>query len=288
MLQTRFLKSIRSMATMTMTVLVAGAVPVLAQTLPAEPIMLQPHRIAYEVSLAPRSGAQSFTAARGLMVLEFTGNGCDGYATNFRQVVDLVNSDGQAQTMDFRVQLHEEAEGRSFRFTMLNRMQNRVIRDADGEAKRDRDGSISVRMRKPAGQRSDFDGDALFPSALSIEMIRAALGGERSYRARLFDGADGGQKVFDVVATIGPRLEGERNARLEPVLRHHSLDQQLRWPVSMAYFEDGPGDRVPVYTMRSVTFANGVLGDIVFEFPEFALSAKAVRYEALKAETCTR
>jgi hypothetical protein len=119
-------------------------------------------------------------------------------------------------------------------------------------------------------------------------MIRAALGGQRSYRAKLFDGADGGQKVFDVVATIGSRIEGERNARLEPVLRHESLENQARWPVSMAYFEDGPGDRVPVYTMRSVTFANGVLGDIVFEFPEFALSAKAVRYEALKAENCTR
>ena len=53
-------------------------------------------------------------------------------------------------------------------------------------------------------------------------------------------------------------------------------------------FHGGPGDRVPVYTMKSVTFANGVVSDLVFEFPEFSLAAKAVRYEPLPEEACGR
>ena len=77
-------------------VLVAGAGQ--AQNIPSQPILLQPHRVAYEVSLGQRPGTQAFSGARGLMVLEFTGNACDGYATNFRQVVDLLDSDGTPRT----------------------------------------------------------------------------------------------------------------------------------------------------------------------------------------------
>jgi hypothetical protein len=45
---------------------------------------------------------------------------------------------------------------------------------------------------------------------------------------------------------------------------------------------------MPVYTMKSVTFANGVVSDLLFEFPDFSLAAKAVRYEALPDEACAR
>ena len=267
-------------------VLVAGAGQ--AQNLPSQPILLQPHRVAYEVSLGQRPGTQAFSGARGLMVLEFTGNACDGYATNFRQVVDLLDSDGTPRTLDYRVNLHEDGAGKRFRFTMLNRLQRDVIRDVDGEARREPDGSVAVAMKKPAGQKSDFDGDILFPAALSVAMLDAAQKGQRSYRAKLFDGAEGGEKIFDIAATIGNPLAIDRTDRIEMPLRAGDLGAMPRWPISISYYDDGPGDRVPLYTMRSVTFANGVLGDITFDFPEFALAAKAVKYEALPQEPCTK
>ncbi len=147
---------------------------------------------------------------------------------------------------------------------------------------------ISVAMKKPRGKKGDFDGNILFPSAMMIQLVEAALKGERRYEARLFDGSEGGEKVFETIASIGPRLEGDRNSRLEPALQVSSLEKVPRWPVSMSYFDGGPGDRVPVYTMKSVTFANGVVSDLVFEFPEFSLAAKAVRYEPLPEEACGR
>lgn len=251
-------------------------------------IALQPHRIAYEVSLGPKAGNQSLSGARGLMVLEFTGSACDGYATNFRQVVDLIDSDGSARNLDFRVNLFEDGDGQRFRFTMLNRIQGRVLRDADGEARRAADGSLTVAMKKPPGRKSDFDGDVLFPSRMAIAMIEAAAAGRRSYQAKVFDGSEGGEKVFDVHATIAPALEGERNARLEEVLSAPALTGLPRWPMTMAYYNDEPGDRVPVYTLRAVVFANGVMGDMNFQFPDFALQARAVKYEPLKSDPCTR
>lgn len=253
----------------------------------ANGIILQPHRIAYEVGLGGKGGG-AFSAARGLITLEFTGNACDGYVTNFRQATELADSDGRARALDFRVSLWEDGGGKSLRFVVNNKVNGQVTRDADGEASRVRDGSLSVAMKKPRGKRGDFDGAAIFPSAMMQKLVEAAQSGQRRYDTRLFDGSEGGEKIFDTSAMIGNPLEGERNARLEPVMRVPALDGVRRWPVAIAYFDDAPGDRVPVYTMRSVTFANGVVSDIVFEFPDFSLSARAIRYEELPAIPCRK
>ncbi len=261
--------------------------PAFAQGVPASGVQLQPHRIAYEISLGPKSGG-NLTSARGIMALEFSGNRCEGFVTNFRQATILGDSDGQNRNLDFRVNLWEEGAGKRFRFTVKNNVNGQTTRDADGEAQRVSDGSVSVAMKKPRGKKGDFDGNIIFPSVMMTQLVEAALKGERRFEARLFDGSEGGEKVFETVATIGARLEGERNNRLEPALRVASLENIPRWPVSVAYLESGQGDRMPVYTMKSVTFANGVVSDLLFDFPDFSLAAKAVRYEALPEEACAR
>lgn len=254
---------------------------------PAEgAVTLQPHRIAYEVSLGPKRGRGEVTAARGLIALEFTGNACDGYATNFRQATQLLDADGNPRNLELAINHWEDGEGKRFRFTVRNAINGQVARDADGEARRVEDGSVSVTMRRPPGRKGDFDGAINFPSTMMLGLIRAAQGGERRFETRLFDGSEGGEKVFDTQALIGLPLAGDRNARLEPAMRIEALAAVPRWPVSVSYFETGPGDRVPVFTLRSVTFANGVVSDLVFEFPEFSLAAKAVRYESLPIEPC--
>lgn len=251
-----------------------------------EAITLQPHRIAYEISLGPKSGNSTFTAASGLIALEFTGNACKGYETNFRQATLLADADGGNRQLDFRVKLWEDGGGKSFRFSVLNQINGQTTRNAEGEARRVADGSVSVSMKRPRGGRGDFDGGISFPSAMMIDLVRAARAGERQFDAKVFDGSEGGEKVYQTIGTIGEKLEGERNKRLEPVMRGGDLDSVPRWVTSIAYFDNAPGDRLPVYTLRSVTFANGVLSDLVFEFPEFSLVAKAVRYEPLQGEAC--
>jgi len=283
---TRFLGvPIRLMGAAVVAVGVAGTLSATAS--PArEAVTLQPHRIAYEVSLGPKSGNSTFTAASGLIALEFTGNACKGYETNFRQATLLADADGGNRQLDFRVKLWEDGGGKSFRFSVLNQINGQTTRNAEGEARRVADGSVSVSMTRPRGGRGDFDGGISFPSAMMIDLVRAARAGQRQFDAKVFDGSEGGEKVYQTIGTIGEKLEGERNKRLEPVMRGGDLDSVPRWVTSIAYFDNTPGDRLPVYTLRSVTFANGVLSDLVFEFPEFSLVAKAVRYEPLQGEAC--
>ena len=267
--------------------LLAGIAAATAAPSGVAAIELQPHRIAYEVSLGPKSG-NVFASATGVIAIEFTGNACEGFATNFRQATSLADADGQTRNLDFRVNLWEDGLGKNFRFTVNNQINGQVLRNADGEAKRVADGSVSVAMTRPKGKKGDFDGSVQFPSAMMIGLLRAAQSGERRFDARLFDGSEGGERIFETTATIGAKMEGDKNTRLEPAVRGAALDSVPRWPISIAYYDNTPGDRVPVYTMRSVTFANGVVSDLVFEFPEFSLAARAVRYEPLPVEACKK
>lgn len=261
-------------------VLSAKAAPPMGAT-----IALQPHRIAYEVSLGARPGS-SLAAAQGLITVEFTGSPCVGYTTQFRQAMRLADADGGQRMLDFAIRNIESGKGDSFRFTVLNKVNGATMRDARGEALRVKDGSISVRMLQPHGKKGDFDGTAVFPTAMLVDMLNAAQRGERRFDARVFDGSEGGEKIYETVSTIGAPLAGDKNARVEAALQAEVLKDVPRWPVTTAYFEQASGDRSPLYTTRSVTFANGVVGDLTFEFPEFSLSARAVRYEQLPLEAC--
>lgn len=251
----------------------------------ASQMTLQPHRIAYEVSLGARQGS-AFSSASGVIAVEFTGSACAGYATNFRQAMRLADPDGAERMFDFVIRNWEGAKGESFRFTVNNKVNGATTRDAKGEAKRVSDGSISVNLDKPKGKKGDFDGNATFPTAMLKSLVQAAQRGERRFDARLFDGSEGGEKVYETMSTIGAKLEGEKNTRVEAVLKGPGLDAVPRWPVTTSYFEGSTGDRTPVYTMRNVTFANGVVSDLQFDFPDFSLTARAVRYEPLPAEAC--
>jgi EipB-like len=264
----------------------AGLVsPVLAASPLGGQMALQPHRIAYEVKLGARQGS-AFSSASGVIALEFTGNACDGFVTNFRQATRLADADGAERVLDFTVNHWEAGKGDSFRFTVINKVNGQTTRDAQGMAKRVADGSISVNLMKPRGKKGDFDGTARFPTAMLQGLLAAAQKGERRFDSRLFDGSEGGEKVYETASTIGGKLEGEKNNRVESVLKVPGMEGVARWPVTTAYFEGASGDRTPVYTMKNVTFANGVVSDLQFDFADFSLTARAVRYEPLPVESC--
>ena len=55
------------------------------------------------------------------MVLEFTGNACEGYALNFRQVTELAGGEIGRKLSDMRSTTFEDGDGASFRFKTESR-----------------------------------------------------------------------------------------------------------------------------------------------------------------------
>src|SRR5215813_5880833 len=74
------------------------------------------HRAVYELKLAQTRGNSSTVAARGRILYDFSGNTCDGYALQFRQVSELDNGEGKVTLSDLRSTTWEDGAAKKFIF----------------------------------------------------------------------------------------------------------------------------------------------------------------------------
>ncbi len=253
----------------------------------AGPVDLLAHRAVYDIALVGEK-SKSFTRAGGRIAFEFSGNACDGYSLNFRQVTQLDDGEGRAKLMDMRSSTWEDGEGKNFRFNLKNMVDNKTSQQSDGTAERASDGGVSVVLKQPHRTRLDLPGEPVFPTEHTRRLLDFARAGKRSLALPLYDGSDGGEKYYDTTSVIGKLIEGTASDRLEDAARNAGMTEMTRWPVSVSYFEPGNGDRVPLYTMSFDLLENGVYSNIRFDFGEFSLAARMSTLEKLKVDACKK
>lgn len=258
-----------------------AASPGLAQVMP-----LAPHRAAYELSLLSVRGKNVSTAS-GRIAIEFTGTACEGFSTNFRQATVISDGEGQTRASDMRSISFESGDGRSLRFQSESRVNDRVTRRTDGTAERATDGGLSIDLREPKRSKVDVDGVAIFPTDHMIRLIAAARTGDRILEVKVFDGSDGGEKVYDTMAIIGPPVPASGRP-VEEASGKAGLKDMQRWPVAISYFEPGQGERTPVYVLSFDMFENGVSGALKLDFGEFALKGELKHLDMLKPVECKK
>jgi EipB-like len=252
----------------------------------ADALPLAPHRAAYELTLLSSRG-KGVSSATGRIGLEFTGNACEGYATNFRQVTEISDGEGKTQNSDMRLTTFEAGDGKLLRFNGEKRNNGNRGEPTSGQAERATDGGLSVDIRQPKQTKMDVDGVAVFPTDHMIRLIAAAKKGERIMEIRLYDGSDGGEKIYDTTALIGSPVAPDGRP-VEEASEKAGLKGMARWPVSISYFEQGNGERTPVYVLSFDLFENGVSGSLKLDFGDFALKGELKRLEILKETECKK
>ncbi len=252
----------------------------------AQSTALVPHRAAYELTLHSSRG-KGITTVAGRIGLEFTGNACDGYATNFRQVTEISDGEGKSQNSDMRLTTFEGGDGKLLRFNSEKRTGGDRPVITSGQAERADDGGLSVDIRQPKQTKMDVDGVAIFPTDHMIRLIAAARKSERIVEVRVYDGSDGGEKIYDTTALIGNLIPAEGRP-VEEASEKAGMKAMARWPVSISYFEPGNGERTPVYVLSFDLFENGVSGALKLDFGEFALRGELKRLELLKETECKK
>ena len=100
------------------------------------PIMLVPHRAVYDLSLQKTRGNSQVSAVRGRIVYDFSGNACEGYSLEFRQVSELESGEDKDSTSDLRSTTWEGADAKSFKFTSQNFVNENPVDTVDGHAER--------------------------------------------------------------------------------------------------------------------------------------------------------
>jgi hypothetical protein len=270
---------------------VASFVSLLAGSAPSssaqEVVPLTPHRAVYDLALAKGGGSRNMEDARGRIAFEFTGDACEGYALNYRQVTVLDSSETGARTSDLRTTTFESGDGKSLRFKTDSQMEGTKRSNVDGDADL-QPGRLAVRLRQPKRETFSVPGDALFPTAHMKRLIVAARAGETTVTVKIFDGSDDGRKVYDTLAVIGRRLEPGAGEGLEAAARQAGLMRLPRWPVTLSYFAPGEGERTPIYTIGFELYENGVSRALRLDYGDFALTGDLQNLELYPESACRR
>ena len=242
-----------------------------------------PHRAIYDLMLVKSTGTSAPASARGRIAFDFSGSACEGFVTTFRQVTELQPSEGESRTSDMRSTTFEDGRAKMLRFKIETLVNGRLAETIDGTAQKAEDGeALSIDLRAPKRAKADFGVNPLFPTEQARTLIGAAKEGKRTYEAKVFDGSDTGDKIYDTLTVIGPKATG---APEDPALRE-KLKDVPRWPVVVSYFDPGKADATPSYILGFDLYENGVSGNLRLDYGDFVLAGKMSSYEPLPVKEC--
>jgi len=245
------------------------------------------HRAIYEMTLDDARSASGITGIDGRMVFEFTGSECDGYSLNMRMVTQMTDTQGQTNLTDLRSSTWEQGDGQKFRFQSAQYLNDKLGDITMGRAVRETPKeAVKVKLSQPSAAELDLSGPLLFPTQHSFALIAAARTGQGLFQARVYDGSEKGQKVYDTTAFIGTEVQPGSDPKLEQVAQDKGLGELASWPVSIGYFEAKGGDLTPSYQIDFRLYENGVSRDLLIDYGDFSIHGTLTSLEYLKATEC--
>ncbi|WP_333823351.1 cell envelope integrity EipB family protein [Pinisolibacter sp.] len=245
------------------------------------------HRAVYEMTLARRNDRADVLEVSGRLVYEFSGNTCDGFSSRFRLVTRLTNNDGRARVTDMRTTSFEDGAGKSFDFVNQNLVDGRTIEDTKGIARHD-GAATRVTLAGGDGKPIDLPAEVRFPTEHMVDLLEAAKAGRSLAEIDLFDGSDGGRKVFRTTVVIGREQSGADDTAGEPAADAALTEGKRRWPVEISYFDRSKpqGDVLPDYQLGFLLYENGVSRQLRLDYGDFAIGGRLSSLEALPAGEC--
>ena len=249
-----------------------------------------PHQALYDLSLVKSRGSSSINNARGRILYNFSGNACEGYTSEFRQVSELEVGEGKTTLSDLRSTSWEDGAGKSYRFKIDSRMNEGASSPVDGIAERT-GGQITVKLTQPEAKTFTLDGSTVFPTEQIQRIIAAAKEGKSILELTVYDGSDNGQKVYNTLSVIGHAITGDKqNASSDPSTTNDQMKSTTRWPVTVSYYDRDArkkdGEETPVYSMSFELFENGVSRALVLDYNDFVIAGALDKFDVKDAKPC--
>ena len=247
------------------------------------------HQALYDLSLVKSRGSNSVSDARGRILYNFSGNSCEGYTSEFRQVSELDSGEGKVTLSDLRSTSWEDASGKSYRFKIDTRMNDSESSPVDGIAERVGD-HITVKLTQPVKKTFNIDGKIVFPTEQIQRIIAAARDGKSLLELSVYDGSDDGQKVYNTLTVIGQPIPADRATSADPSTADEHMKSLKRWPVTVSYFDREAqrkeGEQTPVYAMAFELYENGVSRQLVLDYNDFVISGAMGKFDVKDSKPC--
>jgi hypothetical protein len=248
------------------------------------------HQALYDLSLVKSRGSNSISGARGRILYKFSGNACEGYTSEFRQVSEMESGEDQTRLIDLRSTSWEDGAGKSYRFKIDSRMDDTDTSTVDGVAERTGD-HVTVKLKQPVVKTFTLDGNTVFPTEQIQHIIEAAREGKSVLELTVYDGSDNGEKVFNTLTVIGQPIPGDRaTAAPDPSTASDVMKSLTRWPVTVSYYDHDTkakeGEQTPVYAMSFELYENGVSRALVLDYNDFVISGALGKFDVKDSKPC--
>jgi len=248
----------------------------------AAPVALAPHRAVYDLVLDRVQGSSGIDSAQGRIVFELESGPCSGIVQTFRQLVVLAGGEIGTKYVDSQSMTTEDPDGKTMRFSVLNRVGSEPAIQTSGVATR-KETALDVRLSSPIKSVLSFPASTVYPGEHYRALIEAAKSGKAILSKQIYDGADEGQSAPETFAVIGKAHAPSADDRT--LLEKAGMPITDAWPVEISYFEAGknPVDE-PSYRVSMDLLENGVSTKLNINYSTFSLKGRLVALE-LKAET---
>ncbi|HZD91029.1 MAG TPA: cell envelope integrity EipB family protein [Pseudolabrys sp.] len=257
----------------------AAPAPGQVSTALSDPVVLAPHRAIYDLRLVKSRGTRAIDAVAGRILYDFSGNACEGYTLDFRQVSDMESEAGRSVVSDMRSVTWEDSKARSFRFNTTNRLNDDRTTRVDGQAERD-DNAVQVRLSKPTRHRFDVSPGTVFPTEHMRRIIEAARQGKTMLSFPVYDGSDTGLKVYNTLTIIGKEIPPGAAPPNDAAADVPAMAKLARWPVTISYFEQESAakqqthEQTPTYVISFELYENGISRALLLQYSDFTLAGK--------------
>jgi len=266
---------------------VAGAAPAGHPDLDAGKIELVPHRAIYDLRLSQSRSNRSAEAVTGRILYDFSGNSCEGYALQFRQVSELNTGEGKAAVSDLRTITWEDGTATSYRFQSQNLLDQKQVETVDGKAERRSDG-VAVNLTKPGQKKFEAEAGLVFPTEHMRRIIAAARAGQTILELPVYDGSENGEKIFSTLTVIGAPIPPDERVPSDAAAGQAVLKGMKRWPVTISYFEKGSagGEQTPIYSVAFELYENGISRALTLDYNDFVLRGDMSLLEIKDSKPC--
>ena len=248
---------------------------------------LASHRAVYELKLV-QARSNNTVDAHGRILYDFSGNACEGYALQFRQVSVLDNGEGKTALSDMRSTTWEDGAASSYVF----KSQNRLNEAAGRHGRWPRGASVGQDRRdadQAEGQDSRSDVSASpFPTDHVRRIIEAARENKTVLEVPVYDGAETGEKVYNTLTVIGRAIAPNERVPTDAAAGKAELAGMKRWPVTVSYFDRAKtgGEQAPVYSIKFELYENGISRALVLDYNDFVISGELTTLEIRDTKPC--
>ena len=256
---------------------------------PADKVILAPHRAVYDLKLSKSQG-RSIQGVRGRILYDFSGNACEGYELQFRQVSELDSGEGKAAVSDLRSTTWEDGAATKFRFNSENRIDQKRTDTVNGQAARDAS-TVAVSLSKPTDKKLSMPVGSVFPTEHMRRIVLAAREEKTILEFPVYDGSETGEKLYNTLTVIGRPIAPGAKPPTDAGAKIPALAKLTRWPVTISYFEKQgekaeQGEQTPVYSIAFELYENGISRGLVLNYSDFSITGEMTSLEMKKEKPC--